>query len=331
MMQSEKNPLQLMGTPVPTLTTPSPQGKNYKILYNEVTKRLFEQAEAGNRRYLELEAAHEDMKNRFSAMKKMYDDQAAEHDRKMAEKDATIDELKMRLSGKVDPKPVMKMSNADPFVSKLKRGEKGDSKGCQISGCGSINVDLIRCNMCGNLVCEGCSGVKFTKLRPIMSQCTSLYFTCCNCDLLIRDTSSVNVYDTLKEKIKALTEELGGCEKANEKLTLQVQTLDDHQSSLKVLLDEREGSLHEAEAKLVSLEQNSAAGNHHSNGATNIEELINKLFDSIDMNIDALIEKKLAGVLPVAPSQTSSPETGMLFSAVVGSSSGPRNKNRIDA
>ena len=84
-----------------TSTTPSPQGKNYKILYNEVTKRLFEQAEAGNRRYLELEAAHEDLKSRFSAMRKMYDDQAAEHNRKMVEKDATIDELKARSSEKL--------------------------------------------------------------------------------------------------------------------------------------------------------------------------------------------------------------------------------------
>ena len=202
-------------------------------------------------------AAFEDMRDRFNALQKKRDDEKAEHEKLVSEKDACIKELKARLEKNVDSEPnVMKMCNKDPFVAKLRKGAKGDAKGCEVSGCVNDNVDLIKCNMCGNLVCEDCSGVKITKLRPVMNQCATLYFTCHSCDQLIRDTSNVNVYDTLKGKIDVLTEELGTSEKNNAKLTQQVDTLDDRETSLKQLLEERESSLHETEAKLVSLEQN---------------------------------------------------------------------------
>ena len=51
--------------PVTPSTPLSTKGKNYKLLYKEVTKRLFEQTEAGKKRYLELDAAHNELKRKF--------------------------------------------------------------------------------------------------------------------------------------------------------------------------------------------------------------------------------------------------------------------------
>ena len=258
-------------------------------------------------------ALFENMRDRFNALQKKRDDEKAEHDKLVSEKDASIKELKARLGKNVDSEPnVMKMCNKDLFVAKLRKGARSDSKRCEVSGCVNDNVYLIKRNMCGNLVCEDCSGVKITKLRPVMNECATLYFTCHSCDQLIRDTSNVNVYDILKEK----TEELETSEKNNAKLTQQVDTLDDRETSLKQLLEERESSLHETEAILVSLEQNSTGT--LPSGSGNIEVLINKRFDNSDKNIDALIEKKLAGVLPFATNDVSNTDNRLLFSSVVG-------------
>ena len=170
------------------------------------------------------------------------------------------------------------MCNEDSFVPKPKTNAQGHGIGCQVSGCDRSDIDLIKCNMCRNLVCEECSGVKVTKLRPVMNQCKTLYFMCPSCDAQIRDTSDINAYDVLKEKVEALSEELGNSETAYENLAQQVKTLDEHQTSLKLLLEERENSMHETEAKLVSLEQSAAAVNSDIRGAANIEELINYYF-----------------------------------------------------
>ena len=40
-----------------------------------------------------------------------------------------------------------------------------------------------------------------------MTACSNLYFTCPNCDVLIRDTSDVNIYDTMKGKMDVLVED----------------------------------------------------------------------------------------------------------------------------
>ena len=77
---------------------------------------------------------------------------------------------------------------------------------------------------------------------------------CPSCDAQIRDTSNINAYDVLKERVEALSEELGNSETEKENLSQQVKTLDEHQTSLKLLLEERENSLHKTEAK-VSLDR----------------------------------------------------------------------------
>ena len=114
---------------------------------------------------------------------------------------------------------------------------------------------------------------------------------------------------------------MGTCEKDKDKLTQQVRTIDDHQSSLQLLLEERENSLHETQAKLASFDQNPAEEPRSS--PANIEELINKRFDKIDESIDVLIEKKLAGILPPTTNEATVTGNQPLFSSIVGASSSP--------
>ena len=171
--------------------------------------------------------------------------------------------------------------------------------------------------MCGVLACEECTGAKIAKLRPIMNQSKLLYITCPKCDFLIRDKSNVNAFDVLKGKADALLEELGNSEKENDDLKQQVSTLTSQQTSLQSLLDERENALHETEAKIVSLEQSTSAPNNPPGESFNIEELINKRFDKIEKNIDALIDNKLAGA-QTAVTEEQTGDSRKLFSAVVG-------------
>lgn len=87
-----------------------------------------------------------------------------------------------------------------------------------MSGCASTNVDLIKCSQCGHLICEECSGVKVSKLRPIMNACSRIYITCPTCDVLVRDSSTINIIDHLKEKVEILKEELAKYDKESDKL-----------------------------------------------------------------------------------------------------------------
>jgi uncharacterized coiled-coil protein SlyX len=318
----------------------SPNGRKYKLLY-------------------------EDMRDRALALSKKAETQKEEYEKILSEKDLAIKELTIRLQK--EPMP-LKMNNDDIFIIKPKKGpknQKASTETCTVSGCENTNADLIKCNLCGNHICEECSSVKFTKLRPVMNQCDTLYFTCHSCDALMRN-KDVDIYDTMNSKISLLKEELESCERLNGKLTTEVEatqrlqerfdklsaenkaqagkieelqvmvaskekdhsgckgqmhnlnqkikTLNDHHESLRCLLEERENSLHEAEAKLISLEQ---TADPPSNNEVGIEQLINNQFDKITKHIDDIIEKKLGAKAQSNQAPTSS-ETKTLFSAVVG-------------
>ena len=70
--RAPSSPDPVNGSPATPPSTPSP-GKNYHLLYLEVTKRLFEQTEAGNKRYLELEAAHKELRRKYKEETKTKD------------------------------------------------------------------------------------------------------------------------------------------------------------------------------------------------------------------------------------------------------------------
>ena len=101
-------------------------------------------------------AMYEDMRARFNELKKCCDDQMLAHEKNAAD---IILELKSRLEEPCVTKDdtaapkVIKMNNSDVFVTKLRKGAKdAPSNECAISGCDNVNVDMIKCCMCGNLV-----------------------------------------------------------------------------------------------------------------------------------------------------------------------------------
>ena len=284
---------------------------NYKVLYeNMVTKAVKVESwhntlvkTLQNKCTKECEV-NKVLREKIDSMDEKF---RTEFEAAIAEKDTVIQSERSKIAefrNATAPK-VMKMNNNDIFLTKPRKGAKDvPSNECAISGCDNANVDMIKCCMCGNLSCEDCSKVKVAKLRPLMNQCDTLYFTCQCCAILIRDDKDVNVYDVLKEKAKSLTEELDTQEKENGKLQR--------------LLDERESTLHEKETKLVSLEQNAVVVSGPPTTDTNIEELIRKRFDMIDQNIDALITKKLAGILPIPAAISVSTDNKKTFAETVG-------------
>ncbi len=347
----------------------TPDGRKYRLLHDELKVK-----------YRELHAKNQDIQEKLKKSEDLLEKFAIENESLRQEKEV----LENRFSQETpDSRPaVMKMNNADIFIIKPKKSTKNPAKPstetCAISGCENNNSDLIKCNICGNAICEDCSSVKITKLRPIMNQCSTLYFICKCCDVAMREKEA-DVYDQMKSQITAQKTELECCERQNEKLSVdanatqkvretcfkltdenkakslkidelqesirqknllhsgcngqinnlkqQTKTLTDHQESLRILLEERESSLHDTETKLVSLQQTSNT-NPASERDRNIEELINQRFDKIDKNIDALIEKKLAG--SASNSQPSEHNgSNKSFSAVVG---GPTiNENAVTA
>ena len=274
---------------------------------------------------------YEKMRERFNDLQKCCDNQTLAHNQSIEEKENMIAALKTQLEQGLSKNNavvplVMKMNNTDMFVSKPRKGAKDvPTNKCAISTCDNINVDLIKCCMCANLVCEDCSKVKIAKLRPLMNQCETLYFTCHICALHLRDDNDINMIDTLQERNKALTEQLNSEEEENDRLTKQVKTMEDQQKSLQTLLEERENTLQETTTKLVTFEQSESSAKHPPTGETAIEELITKRFDKIDQNIDALITKKLAGILPTTSTPAGGENSRKLFSTVVGTTGSAEN------
>ena len=120
------------------------------------------------------------MRARFNELKKAVTTKHWPTKKSIAEKDKAILDLQTRLQTldeNTTPK-VMKMKNSDIFVTKPRKGAKdASSNECAISGCENTNLDLIKCCLCGTLVCEDCSKVKVAKLRPLMNVCDTIYFT----------------------------------------------------------------------------------------------------------------------------------------------------------
>ena len=232
---------------------------------------------------------YEDMRARYNELKTNCDEQTLEFEKATIEKDATIEELKSQ----IERPCVMKLNNENLFVPKPRKNGKGESEtnGCEISGCGSTNVDLVKCSMCGNLVCEDCSGVKVAKLRPIMNACNKLYFTCPNCDALIRDTSDVNIYDTLRGKIDVLTDEVGSYDRENIRLKADRVKFQSETKQLQDVIVDLKKEITGQDLKIKM--QGGVIQQLQSKEAS----AIGSETQNIDVNIDAKLEAFSAGIL----------------------------------
>ena len=64
---------------------------------------------------------------------------------------------------------------------KGKRNSKNAQLNCDFPDCESLNVDMIKCNICSKWVCEACNDVPVSKLKLIMDKCKTVYFICKAC------------------------------------------------------------------------------------------------------------------------------------------------------
>ena len=215
---SSPDPEKSPGTP----STPSPtKGKNYKLLYKEVTKRLFEQTEAANKRYLDLEADYEKLKKKYGEETRAKDARILNLQTKLgqitesfeeerADKETSINGLRkvivdneksiaemeekiqrygntnLEISGNTSCHPELRKVNSDEecFRLKPKRAAKVSKQAelkCEFKDCNEKDVDLVKCCMCSTWVCEACNDVQVAKLKPIMNKCQSVFFACKTC------------------------------------------------------------------------------------------------------------------------------------------------------
>ena len=159
--------------------TPTPP-KNYKLLYKEVKKRLFEQAESGRTRFLDLQKAYNELKKRSGEEISIKENIINEKDKQISKLKEEIDKIgsKSNATGLRRVK-----SNESVFRLKPKKGSKQtDPLKCEFEGCSEKSVDLIKCNMCETWVCENCNDVPVAKMKPIMNKCSTIYFLCKTCD-----------------------------------------------------------------------------------------------------------------------------------------------------
>ena len=185
--------------------TPSPpQGKNYKVLYKEVTKRLFEQAEQGKEQYLELEEKYKKLVQEKdtkilslqTTLGRLTESREEEHSNneaaadqyriKIAEHEKTIAELKKKISEN-NFRGLMRISSEEEIVRlKPKRNGKKenineDQHKCQFDECGKKDADLTKCCGCGKWVCEACNDISGSKFKQLTNKCKRIYFMCKTC------------------------------------------------------------------------------------------------------------------------------------------------------
>ena len=196
--------------------TPSPPGsKNYKLLYTQVTKRLFEQTELGKQQCLELVKRYNELKRECeeeirqkdekiqslqttlgklteSREKDQSDNEASIESFKnvIAEDEKLIAELTDKLSKKSQTAGLRILSSEEETV-RLKPKRSGakkvttandDQHKCQFADCDQKDVDLTRCSGCGKWICEDCNDISAPKFKQLTNKCKRVYFVCKTCE-----------------------------------------------------------------------------------------------------------------------------------------------------
>ena len=208
----------LKNTSFPTPTTPvvdhknpealspsPPQGKNYKVLYKEVTKRLFEQAELGKKHCNELEEKYENLlqekdtkilslQTTLGRLTESHEEEhskneavADEYRKAITEHEKTIADLKEKLSEN-NFRGLTRISSDEEVVRlkpKRNNGKKGnvneEQHKCQYDECDQKDVDLTKCCGCGKWVCEACNDISCLKFKQLTNKCKRIFFMCKTC------------------------------------------------------------------------------------------------------------------------------------------------------
>ena len=112
--------------------------------------------------------------------------------------------------------------------SKSNRAKTNDEElKCEFPSCLNTDEDsVIKCNSCGKWICETCSEAKISKLKPIMTSCSSIFFASKTCieastetgltignvatptkDSIAVDSTAVSTHSELITSLKAVLED----------------------------------------------------------------------------------------------------------------------------
>ena len=154
----------------------------------------------------------EDSRDHFEDIKANYESVVAEKDKEIVSQRKAIEEYDERLcvliskeSNNGVPCNLLKKQSNEIENFRLKPKRKGSAKNvlvkCEKPSCESTNMDMIRCNLCLQFVCEQCSEIPVAKLKTIMDKCKTLYFICKSCNENFPEGSDTN-NETEKQKIQ---------------------------------------------------------------------------------------------------------------------------------
>ena len=148
----------------------------------------------------------------FEDIKANYESVVAEKDKEIVSQRKTMEEYDERLcvliskeSNNGVPCNLLKKQNNKIENFSLKPKRKGSAKNvlvkCEKPSCEPTNMDMIRCNLCLQFVCEQCSEIPVAKLKTIMDECKTLYFICKSCKENFPEGSDTN-NETEKQRIQ---------------------------------------------------------------------------------------------------------------------------------
>lgn len=299
--------------------SPSP-AKDYEILYREVKRRLFEQAQNSVSRYQDIESKHsEEMKKQKHEYSKreatlitdndllneaisVKDKQIAhlnenikEHSKVLAEKDKIINELKQQLAGNVSCQthPELRRVKSDEEMFRLKpkrttKSAKHIELKCEFKDCNEKDVDLVKCCMCSTWVCESCNDVPVAKLKPIMNKCRSVLFTCKKCHGDIGTENQPNIATMGAENANLLTSLQNIFDKKISQLETKIE------KSIDKKLGDKLDTVNSLAEKISAREEESSEEKKSYAGILNVPKEVRKIMQETrnDEKVDLVEQEK---------------------------------------
>ena len=199
---------------------------------NVVQRKLYDEAlhtiETKELTIKTLEETIASCKKQFASLRLRFDTLEKQHKKEVDSKVVT-EKVKSPLLF-LEPKGV------DVFRIKQKTKRKNqplvsEDFTCNNTTCKTADMDLVKCYLCSNYVCEKCCGISVDKIKQVYDKCNSLYFICKECDTTKKtdkfitsiENIVVNNSNKIEEKLEALIEK-----KFNERLNNTEQNFNDN-------------------------------------------------------------------------------------------------------
>ena len=128
----------------------------------------------------EQESKEKEYEDRLRTEVSLYESKIQDYDNKLKAKDEEIYSQNEMLRINNTTGNRIRKSNKNKVVH-LKAKGRGSARNisnhtCDSPSCDAVNVDLIRCCVCLNYLCEKCSDVQVNKFKLITYKCGSVYF-----------------------------------------------------------------------------------------------------------------------------------------------------------